>query len=146
MAGELIGARPLVAGPILTAPGGHGSRQGIAIEVSGVGEIRDAVRTLASQGADVIKVATASASAMSQLSLAELKAASAEASRCALPVAAHAHFNHEDVRRALEGGCTTLEHGTTLHMLDGAGIEEAGKEGRFTLPHSAPLWPYSSAS
>jgi imidazolonepropionase-like amidohydrolase len=109
---EFIGARPLVAGPMVTAVGGHGAENGstLGVEVTGVDEMRRTVRRLVSQGADVVKVVTAGAVARTELSLDELRAAVDEAHWCGVPVASHANLSLRGIRNSIAAGCDSIEH------------------------------------
>jgi imidazolonepropionase-like amidohydrolase len=108
-----IGARPLVAGPMVTAVGGHGTESGwrLAVEVCGAEEMRRAVRTAVSRGSDVIKVATGGVATRTELTLAELVAAVDEAHWCGLKVASHANFSLRGINNSIEAGCDSIEHG-----------------------------------
>lgn len=111
--GLLAGARPLVAGPMITAVGGHGTERALpfGIEVSGVEEIRRAVRRTVAAGADAIKLVTAGLVTHGKLSEAELLAASDEAHRASVPVAVHANFELQGIRNAIAARCDSVEHG-----------------------------------
>ena len=110
--GEFLGARPLVAGPMVTAIGGHGTEDGstLGIEVSGVDEIRRTVRQLVAQGADVVKVVTGGVVARTELTLGELRAAVDEAHWSGVPVASHANFSLRGIRNSIAAGCDSIEH------------------------------------
>jgi imidazolonepropionase-like amidohydrolase len=110
--GEFIGARPLVAGPMVTAVGGHGAEDGstLGVEVTGVDEMRRTVRRLVSHGADVIKVVTGGAVARTELTLDELRAAVDEAHWCGVPVASHANLSLRGIRNSIAAGCDSVEH------------------------------------
>lgn len=114
-AGALPGPRILSAGAPLTPPGGHCWFFGG--EVNGAGEIRQAVRTAADVGADVIKMMVTGGRLTrggadtweSQFTLDEIRAAVDQAHGCGLRIAAHAHGT-EGIARAVEAGVDTVEH------------------------------------
>lgn len=107
------GARPLVAGPMITALGGHGTEQGlgISLEVCGAREVRRAVRAAIGAGADVIKVATSGVATRTELTLTELSAAVQEAHWCGVKVASHANFSLRSINNSVAAGCDSIEHG-----------------------------------
>ncbi|MEY3194596.1 MAG: hypothetical protein RIQ78_693, partial [Bacteroidota bacterium] len=130
--GWIIGPRILTAGRALSITGGHGDattgsrwdlfdppipEMGIA---DGPDECRTAVRTQIKRGADCIKVCATGG----VLSLArdgrlphygadELTMIVATARDLGIDVAAHAHGD-EGMRRAVEAGVVTIEHGTFM--------------------------------
>lgn len=106
------GARPLVAGPMVTAVGGHGTERGsrLGLEVSGTDEVRRTVRGLIGKGADIIKVVTGGVVARTELTAGELAAAVDEAHWCHVPVASHANFSLRGIRNSIEAGCDSIEH------------------------------------
>ena len=128
------GARPFVAGPMLSAPQGHGTSQGVARPIASADEMRTAVRELVVAGVDVIKMATVSASRPARLGATEIRAGCEEAARSGIPVAIHAHFQEQSIRDAVEGGCTTLEHGTVLHRLGDSYVADLRGRGVFFCP------------
>lgn len=86
-----------------------------AQEVSGVDEMRRAVREQISHGADWIKVyadyhRAPGAPTTPTFTLQELEAAVGEARTAGLPVAAHA-TTVEGIRRSVQAGVSTIEHG-----------------------------------
>ena len=112
--------RPSVvaSGTPLTSKGGH--CWSLGGEVTGVDEIRAAVRARAENGADVIKIMasggafTPGTDTMSpQFTDDELAAAVAEARAIGLPITAHAHALAA-VRQAAEMGVDGIEHCTCL--------------------------------
>lgn len=112
--GRLVGARPFVAGSMITAPGGHGVEMGFGLEVAGPDEVRQAVRHELSAGADLVKLVTFGVNTPSELSLDELRAGVEEAHRSGRRVACHAHFSRQSIENTLLAGCNTLEHGSLL--------------------------------
>ena len=127
--GAIPGPRMVVAGLYIGATGGHGDLVGFSPylhfdQVSGVAdgpeEIRKLVRTNVKRGADVIKVG-ATAGVLSeedtvggtQYTLEELRTAVEEAAMWGRKVAAHAHGT-EGIKRAVQAGVASIEHGSVL--------------------------------
>lgn len=131
-AGRVSGPRIFTSGKSIATTGGHadptngrrddlsgdpGPREGV---INSVGDARKAVRQRYKDGADWIKV-TATGGVLSlaknglnpQFSQEELDAVVSTARDYDLPVAAHAH-GKEGMRRAIEAGVTTIEHGTYM--------------------------------
>lgn len=110
------GSRPFVAGPMLTAIGGHGTEGGSStgLEVCGPDDMRRVVRTLIAKGVDAIKVVTCGGAVRPELRLDELMAAVEEAHWCGVPVASHAHFEPRSIMNSVLAGCDTIEHGCAL--------------------------------
>lgn len=78
--------------------------------------IREAVAALQAEGADVIKIfasASIRVGGTPTMTQEQLNAACGEASRRGLRAVVHAH-GPESARRAVEAGCTTIEHGALL--------------------------------
>ena len=123
--GLIQGPRVLVATLALAAtasyaPGPRGWDPDLVLPqgaqpVTGVTEIRRAVREQAGRGADVIKVYadfSRAAGVAPTFTLAELEALVDEATAAGLPVAAHAS-SPEGMRRAVLAGAKTIEHGSS---------------------------------
>lgn len=127
--GAVVGPRMQVATLTVGATGGHGDLVGFSPNLrfdefsgiaDGVDAIRKLVRTEIKHGADVIKfMATAgvlseedSVSAP-QYSLEEMKAVVEEAAMWGRRVAAHAH-GLDGIKRAIQAGVTSIEHGSQL--------------------------------
>ncbi len=110
-------ARGKIPGPrILT------SLQSINVRSGEPSEIRQRVRRLAADGADVIKIfASASIRVGGTPTMTEeqLRAACGEAAASGLRSAVHAH-GPESARRSVVAGCTVIEHGA---LLDAATLE-----------------------
>ncbi len=104
-------ARGAIPGPrVLTALRSLSERTG------GPDELRRAVRALAEEGADVIKIFASESirtGGAPTLTQEQLDAACGEARAVGLRTAVHAH-SAESVRRAVLAGCTTIEHGALL--------------------------------
>ena len=124
--GTIAGPRMLVATLPISATGGHGDLNGFSPYLrssgfsgiaDGVDEIRKRVRENVKRGADLIKV-LAGAGVLSeeesagapQYSQEELNALVSEAAMWGRKVAAHAHGT-EAIRRAVEAGVASVEHG-----------------------------------
>ncbi|HEY3384379.1 MAG TPA: amidohydrolase family protein [Vicinamibacterales bacterium] len=127
--GKVVGPRLQVAAMAVGATGGHGDVSGFSPYLrfeqtsgiaDGVDAIRKLVRTEIKYGADVIKI-MATAGVLSeeesvgapQYSLEEMKAAVDEAAMWGRKVAAHAHGT-EGIKRAIQAGVTSIEHGSLL--------------------------------
>jgi imidazolonepropionase-like amidohydrolase len=133
--GLVRGPRIYAAGKTIATTGGHGDpRNGLNDEiahalgtpgptegvVNGVDEARQAVRQRYKDGSDLIKI-TATGGVLSyaksadapQFVVDEIQAIVATARDYGFTVAAHAH-GKEGIRRAVEGGVTSIEHGTYM--------------------------------
>ncbi len=147
-AGVVPGPRIIAVTRAIVATGSYGPRRsGYAFdppqgaeEASGVAEITQAVRHQIGQGADWIKVYAdyswgPGGAARPTFTVEELKALVAAATDSGRPVAAHA-ATAEGMRRAVEAGVTTVEHG------------DAGTPEVFRLMHdrSVALCPTLAAS
>jgi imidazolonepropionase-like amidohydrolase len=115
--GEVTGPRLHVSGPGLSPPGGHGSA---GAGVSGVEDLRAAVRRNAEKGADHIKMfttggvsSTGTALDRSNYSAEEIAATIDEAGKYGLPVSAHAHGG-PGAELAVDAGIHSIEHGALL--------------------------------
>ncbi|MBI4540299.1 MAG: amidohydrolase family protein [Gemmatimonadetes bacterium] len=122
-------ARGSIPGPrILT------SLRSISERTGGPQEIRQAVRKIAAEGPDFIKI-FASASIREEgtptLTQEQLDAACGEARALGLRTAVHAH-NPESVRRVIQAGCTTIEHGA---LVDRPTLEMAAQKGVYFDPN-----------
>lgn len=132
-AGETVGPRIFTSAKALGSTGGHadptngnnlrlqgdpGPKQGV---VNSVDDARKAVRQRYKDGADLIKI-TATGGVLSyarfadnpQFTVEEVQAIVSTANDYGMTVAAHAH-GAEGIRRAVEGGVTTIEHGTYVN-------------------------------
>ncbi|MBN8741498.1 MAG: amidohydrolase [Lysobacterales bacterium 69-70] len=130
--GMLKGPRIYTAGKSIASTGGHadptnGARRGLLPDpgpedgvVNNVDDARKAVRQHYKDGADVIKI-TATGGVLSyakssdnpQFTVEEIRAIVDTAKDYGYTVAAHAH-GKEGMRRAIEGGVTSIEHGTQM--------------------------------
>jgi imidazolonepropionase-like amidohydrolase len=125
--GDIIGPRMFVAGAYITITGGAGAMTGQAPDIqlpwdlhygeaNSPWEVRQKVRLLANNGADVIKmlstgaVLTHGSSPMSiEFTEEELQAGVDEASHFGLKVAVHAHAA-QGIRNAILAGAASIEH------------------------------------
>jgi len=142
--GLLPGPRLSVAPWVISMTAGRGDlfypnawpRQPLDV-ADGIDECRRVVRTHRKLGGDFIKF-TASAGLLSagdkahwpNYTVEEMKVIVAEAHDCDMKVAAHAHAT-EGIRRALEAGVDTIEHGS---FLDDACIQIMLDQGTFLVP------------
>jgi imidazolonepropionase-like amidohydrolase len=133
--GHVQGPRIYAAGKSIATTGGHGDpRNGLNAElahvlgppgpadgvINSVDDARQAVRQRYKEGSDVIKI-TATGGVLSyaksgdapQFTVDEVKAVVETAKDYGYKVAAHAH-GKEGIRRAVEGGVTSIEHGTYM--------------------------------
>jgi imidazolonepropionase-like amidohydrolase len=133
--GYIKGPRIYAAGKMISTTGGHGDpNNGLNAEiaealgppgptegvVNGVDEARQAVRQRYKDGADLIKIAAtggvlsyAKSGDAPQFTIEEIRAIVETARDYGFTVAAHAH-GKEGMRRAIEGGVTSIEHGTYM--------------------------------
>jgi imidazolonepropionase-like amidohydrolase len=143
--GKVVGPRMQVATLAISATGGHGDLSGFSPYLrfsnfsgvaDGVDEIRKLIRTEVKNGADLIKVA-ATAGVLSeeesvgapQFSLEEMKALVEEAHLWEKKVAAHAHGT-EGIKRAIQAGVTSIEHGS---LIDDEGIRMMKERGTYLV-------------
>lgn len=92
------------------------SLRSLNARTGGPDEMRDAVRSLADEGADVIKIFASESirtGGEPTLSQEQLDAACGEANAVGLRSNVHAHST-ESARRAIQAGCTTIEHGALI--------------------------------
>lgn len=126
--GDLAGPRLYAAGPIFTAPGGHPAYEGRDPNIGGVGgamvfQSDDPVAIVAemaslwAQGADGVKAVLHGSLAedgevlLPTISIATLKAISAQARKNGQWVAVHVGQTSAYVIEAVRAGATTIEHG-----------------------------------
>ncbi len=141
--GLIIGPRMLVSGYKIMPTGADFPLYPPEVHIYGretmdsPDEVRKAVRTLLARGVDIIKLMTSgrtfrktSSPNSYALTLEEAKVAVCEAHNQNKKVAAHAH-GKKGVKIALQAGCDSLEHGTTL---DDDDTELMRKNGIFLVP------------
>ena len=157
--GEFAGPRMCLAGRFISiTEAGADYYVGMYRVADGVDEVRKAVREQVKHGADVIKMGVtgavlveSGAPGVTHFNFDEMQALVEEAKKFGKPVAMHAH-GIDGIRKAVEAGVNTLEHGTYLFQ-DPAVIELMVQSGVFLVPtlkvgwdiilaeHSAiPLW------
>jgi imidazolonepropionase-like amidohydrolase len=112
-AGGFAGPRVLTCGPLITTTAGHGY-SGWGVDTAD--ELKRAVRTLAGQGVDFIKLIVSGGTTTpgtnitrAQYTLPEVRAAVDDAHRLGLQVAAHA-ISTDSIRLCAEAGVDTIEH------------------------------------
>jgi imidazolonepropionase-like amidohydrolase len=130
--GTIVGPRIFTAGKSIASTGGHadptnGSRRDLIGDpgpkegvINGPEDARKAVRQRYKEGSDFIKI-TATGGVLSvakdgsgpQFTMDELNAIIATAKDYGMHTAAHAHGS-EGMKRAVEAGITTIEHGTLM--------------------------------
>ncbi len=127
--------RLVLAGKIVSmTTAGASSWPGMYRQADGVPEVIKAVREQVAAGADVIKIMATGAvlspghehPGAAQFTREELNAAVDTAHAMGLRVAAHAH-GIDGIRRAVEAGVDTIEHGTHLHEDPGVAGEMAAR-------------------
>lgn len=129
--GEILGSRIYTSGRSISQTGGHGdshflpydwanNRAGLSTLADGPDECRKEARKRIRQGVDCIKIMTTGgvlsekdSPDQSQFTDAEIRAFTEEAHRVGLPVASHAQ-GASGIKRALENGVDTIEHGFYL--------------------------------
>ena len=133
--------RLVLAGKIISiTTAGASAWQGMYRQADGPDEIVKAVREQVAAGADLIKLMATGAvlspgherPGAAQLTTAELRAAVETAHTLGRRVAAHAH-GIEGIRRAVDSGVDTIEHGTQLHE-DRAVARAMAERGVFLVP------------
>ena len=160
--GWTIGPRIRTAGQILSVTGGHGdattgsrwdlfdpppgAEDGIA---DGPDACRTAVRTQVKHGADWIKVtATGGVLSLARDGLLphyaedELQTIVRTAADLGVPVAAHAHGD-EGIRRAVEAGVVSIEHGT---FMSDSTMELMKQHGTWYVPTLTAGWAVSDSA
>jgi imidazolonepropionase-like amidohydrolase len=112
--GRIISPRVITSGEPITVTGGH--CHWFSHQCDTMAEIRRAVRSQSSAGADLVKIFATGGNLTPrtnpfapQFTAEELQACAEEAARLGLPVAAHAHAP-EGIRRAVAAGVSTIEH------------------------------------
>ena len=134
-AGNVLGPRVLAAGPIVTIPDGHGSFLGETVK-TGPG-LAHAVRRLADQGVNCVKVAVSGGVSTPtsdlfavQFAEADLHVAVQTAHDLGLRVAAHAS-NPEAIRIAANVGVDSIEHAV---MIDDAALDALAQGTSVVVP------------
>ena len=151
--GLFAGPRLFVCVDALTQTGGHGDSRGPgdmrpqsrpgSVVVDGADRVRWAVRDNLRRGADHIKMMVSGGIASPsdpldsiQFSEAEIRAATEEASNAGAYVAAHA-YSDDAVRRAVEWGIRTIEHGS---LIADEAARRMAAEGAILVPTLSPYY------
>src|ERR1051325_5448280 len=118
---------------------------GYVSAADGVDEVRKAVREQVKHGADVIKMGVTGAVLVesgvpgtTHFNVDEIQALVEEAKKFGKPVAMHAH-GIDGIRKAIEAGVSTLEHGTYLYQDPGV-IAYMAEHGVFLVPTLKVGW------
>lgn len=137
--GYIPGPRMFVSGPVLTITGGHCFFMGH--EADSVDDLRSAVRRNIKAGVDVIKVMATggrltpgSSMDRTQYTREELALVVTEAALAGRKVAAHTG-GLEGIRRAVDAGAASIEHGS---YLDEATMRAMKERGTIWVPTNAP--------
>lgn len=144
--GEFAGPRMCLAGRFISiTEAGADYYAGMYRVADGVDEVRKAVREQVKHGADVIKMGVTGAVLVeggvpgaTHFNFDEMQALVDEAKKFGKPVAMHAH-GIDGIRKAVEAGVNTLEHGTYLYQ-DPQVIQEMVTRGVFLVPTLKVGW------
>ena len=143
---EFAGPRMCLAGRFISiTEAGADYYPGMYRVADGVDEVRKAVREQVKSGADVIKMGVTGAVLVesgvpgaTHFNLDEMQALVEEARKFGKPVAMHAH-GIDGIRKAVEAGVNTLEHGTYLYQ-DPTVIQRMVERGVFLVPTLKVGW------
>ena len=144
--GAFAGPRLCLAGRFIwITEAGADCYAGMYRVADGVEEVRKAVREQVKHGADVIKMGVTGAVLVeggvpgaTHFNLDEMQALVEEARKFGKPVAMHAH-GIDGIRKAVEAGVNTLEHGTYLYR-DPNVIQQMAERGIFLVPTLKVGW------
>ncbi len=144
--GDFPGPRLCLAGRFISiTEAGADYYVGMYRVADGVDEVRKAVREQVKHGADVIKMGVTGAVLVesgvpgaTHFNSDEIQALVDEAKKFGKPVAMHAH-GIDGIRKAVEAGVTTLEHGTYLFRDPGV-IQLMAERGVFLVPTLKVGW------
>ena len=144
--GDFAGPRMCLAGRFISiTEAGADYYVGMYRVADGVDEVRKAVREQVKQGADVIKMGVTGAVLVesglpgaTHFTFDEMQALVEEARKFGKPVAMHAH-GIDGIRKAVEAGVNTLEHGTYLYQDPGV-IRSMVQRGVFLVPTLKVGW------
>jgi len=144
--GEFAGPRMCLAGRFISiTEAGADYYVGMYRVADGVDEVRKAVREQVKHGADVIKMGVTGAVLVesgvpgaTHFNFDEMQALMEEARKFGKPVAMHAH-GIDGIRKAIEAGVNTLEHGTYLYQ-DPSVIAYMAEHGVFLVPTLKVGW------
>ncbi len=138
--GDYIGPRMMLAGRFISiSESGADHYRGMYRVADGVDEVRKAVREQIKHGADVVKLGVTGAVLVedgvpgaTHFNSDEIRVAVEEAAKSGRKVAAHAH-GIDGIRKAVQAGVHSIEHGTFLHQGPDV-IEEMVRRGTFLVP------------
>lgn len=144
--GEFAGPRMCLAGRFISiTEAGADYYAGMYRVADGVDEVIKAVREQVKNGADVIKMGVTGAVLVesgvpgaTHFNFDEMQALVREAKKFGKPVTMHAH-GIDGIRKAVEAGVNTLEHGTYLYQ-DPKVIEQMAERGVFLVPTLKVGW------
>lgn len=144
--GEFAGPRMCLAGRFISiTEAGADYYAGMYRVADGVDEVIKAVREQVKNGADVIKMGVTGAVLVesgvpgaTHFNFDEMQALVSEAKKFGKPVAMHAH-GIDGIRKAVEAGVNTLEHGTYLHQ-DPNVIQQMVERSVFLVPTLKVGW------
>jgi imidazolonepropionase-like amidohydrolase len=144
--GDFAGPRMCLAGRFISiTEAGADYYAGMYRVADGVDEVRKAVREQVKHGADVIKMGVTGAVLVesgvpgaTHFNFDEIQALVNEARKFGKPVAMHAH-GIDGIRKAVEAGVNTLEHGTYLYQ-DANVIRQMVERGVFLVPTLKVGW------
>lgn len=144
--GEFAGPRMCLAGRFISiTEAGAEYYAGMYRVADGVDEVIKAVREQVKHGADVIKMGVTGAVLVeggvpgaTHFNFDEMQALVREAKKFGKPVAMHAH-GIDGIRKAVEAGVDTLEHGTYLHH-DAGVFQQMAERGVFLVPTLKVGW------
>jgi imidazolonepropionase-like amidohydrolase len=150
--GEFAGPRMCLAGRFISISGaGADYYEGMYRVADGVDEVRRAVREQVRHGADLVKIGVTGAvlvesgePGVTHFNLDEIRALVEETAKFGRRVAAHAH-GIDGIRKALEAGVHSIEHGTFLHQ-DPQAIHFMAEHGVFLVPTLKVGWDIINAN
>lgn len=138
--GDFSGPRLVLAGRFISiTESGMAHYPGMYRVADGVEEVRKAAREQIANGADLVKLGVTGAVLVedglpgaTHLNLDEILVAVQEAAKLGRRVAAHAH-GIDGIRKAVQAGVHTIEHGTYLYEGRDV-IDEMARKGTFLVP------------
>ncbi len=144
--GDFLAPRLMLAGRFISiSEAGADYYEGMYRVADGVEEIRKAVREQVKHGADLVKLGVTGAVLVedgvpgaTHFNADEIRVAVEEAAKFGKRVAAHAH-GIDGIRKAVQAGVHTIEHGTYLHQGREV-IDEMARRGTFLVPTLKPGW------
>src|SRR5512143_541235 len=138
--GEFTGPRLVLAGRFISiSESGADHYKGMYRIADGAEEVRKAAREQIMHGADLVKLGVTGAVLVrdgvpgaTHFNEDEIRAAVEEAAKFGKRVAAHAH-GIDGIRKAVQAGAGSIEHGTYLHKGPDV-IKEMAQRGTFLIP------------